>query len=134
MSYSISDTFDKEASQFASDPDKDYFIEQAKLYYSQTTYGDKYNLIIALQAAHDMTIRDLQQGAGFQSSGNITSKTEAEQSISFGNVNYDPTSSKYLQLTRYGQKILYIKRTTILSMRVSGNNENVNNGCLPFCF
>lgn len=134
MSYSISVTLDKEAPQFASDTDKAYYIAQAQLLYDSDCYTDQYNLVVALQAAHDMTIRDLQQGAGSGSSGNVTSKREGDQAISFGSSGSSNTNSdNYLNLTRYGQKIIHIKRSTILGLRASGSNDTLDDGCLPFC-
>lgn len=133
MSYTIEQHLDIEAPQFASDTDKAYYIENAKIYYDSDTYGTSYNLIVALQAAHDMTIRDIEY-SGVGGSGSITSKSEGGQSISYGNTDYSPGSSAYLQLTRYGKKILYIKRTHIIGLRASGNNENLDDTvCFPTC-
>lgn len=135
MSLTISQIFDIKAPQFATDAQKNDYIELAELHYDQNCYNEKYNLVVALRAAHDMTIRDLQGGAGSGSSGDVTSKREGDQAISFSSTisNMDSNSDTYLGLTRYGLEILSIKRGTIIGMGVSGKDETLNDICLPNC-
>ncbi len=104
------------APQFASDPQTSDFIALAELRTSQEKFGDKYNLAVALRAAHMMTLRDRKTGEG----GSISSKKEGDLGISYATGNGE---SEDLAQTHYGRQLQRLMKGTITSAGLIGEDN-----------
>lgn len=93
-------------------------IELARLNTNQCAYGAKYELAVALRAAHTATIAESRPGG---ESGNIASKSEGELSVSFGGSGFN--SDPYLSSTHFGQQLLSMNKGTIAAMSVTGQGD-----------
>jgi len=109
----IIEIFDDIAPEFINEPQalKLRFIDYAKLHYAQQMVGEYYDMIIALYAAHMMTLR-ARQGK----SGMVNSASEGSLSLSFSSSKTDGIFS-----TSYGQQIDELLKKKILAVRTSSN-------------
>jgi hypothetical protein len=112
MSATIDKYIEVKCNALFTDANKQTWVDAAMLSIDQDCYGDKYNLAVALRACHDFTMSTLQQGAGSGGSGNLTSKREGDQAITFAN-NTNMDDDLYLQGTSYGRELLSIQKGTI---------------------
>ena len=116
---SKSAVFDTIAPAYADDPDANNFIDLATLRTSQSKFGNKYNLAVALRAAHMITLRDRTGGDG----GTITSKSEGSLSVSYS-APARASGDTDLMLTHFGQQLKGLIRGTIVSPTVTGEALN----------
>lgn len=120
---SASQIFDTIAPDYAADPDKATYLELAALQVSRCTFGTSYNLALALQAAHDITVSksgSFSGGAG----GGIVSKSEGDLSVSYRSPS-GRGSADYLSLTPYGLRLMNLAKGKTLAMGVTGSDATL---------
>lgn len=99
------------APQFDADPLRNTHIELAKIRTSLTAWSaNKYPYAVALRAAHTLTLAK-NEADGI--SGEITSKSEGDQSISFS---VGQGNNEYLSQTSYGKDLLSLIHASILPL------------------
>lgn len=109
------------------DADIDNYIELARLQTSSSYYGTKYELAVALRAAHNLTLsKPALYGTSSMKTGSRASRRQQDLSESF----YDSvpqlagggTSAgvKLLVTTSYGQQLLQLMSMSNTSMSVIG--------------
>lgn len=103
------------------------YIELARLQTSKTYYGTRYELAVALRAAHNLTLSKPQMyGESSMKPGAVASKRQQDLSASF----YDNTPQfagggvsaglKLLGTTSYGQQLLQLMTMCNTSVSVIG--------------
>lgn len=112
MPYTPSQLLDVLASQYATDPNKDIYLEIATSRTSTCAFGEKYNYAIALRAAHLLMIRD-QKGIA----GQTTSRREGDLAETYNN----KTNSSDLENTSYGQELQSLINGNILRFGITGD-------------
>lgn len=113
MAATISQIFDAIAPVYATDADKNLFIELAESLTSSSCFGTKYNLAVALRAAHLITVRD-RQGI----SGPISNLREGDIQVYYGSI-LDTWKSN-LHQTSYGIELLGLIKGNIPKHSVTG--------------
>lgn len=120
MALTAEQIFNAIAPQFVSDPNKSTHLEIATLRTSQNCFGDKYNLAIALRAAHTLTLTDTANNLG-GSSGGVTSKREGDLALSFGGQSSTGIKGDLGQST-YGVQLQNLIDGNILAINLTGLN------------
>ena len=121
MSMTPTTILDLIAPQFAADADKTSFLTLAKIQTSATFYGAKYNMAVALRAAHMLTLRDRAQstqGAG----GQITSMREGDLAVSYSAASSGGSGD--LSQTSYGMQLQGLKKGGGAFLGVTGGLDD----------
>lgn len=105
------DILDLIASQFASNPDKQDFIDLADRQIKKGLCGDRRPELVAFLAAHYLTLA--QRGGA---SGTIDSMSEGQLSISYSHSNAEYINNS-LDSTSYGQEYDRLSKQCILAIR-----------------
>lgn len=106
------------APQIAASAAIDTHITLAQLQTSKCAFGAKYELAVALRAAHTALLAESRPGG---ETGNIASKSEGELSVSFGGSGF--SSDAYLSSTHFGQQLLSLTKGSVLPMSVTGQSD-----------
>lgn len=112
------------APQFSSDPDKATYISWAQDRTSSDFYGTKYDMAVALRAAHMMTLRDRAGSSGIGGSGQVASKREGDLAVSFHKSGSGVNADSDLYLTIYGVQLMDLMKGREPIAYVSGMEEN----------
>jgi hypothetical protein len=120
---SASTVFDAIAPSLASDPNKALFLTLAVDRVSSCRFaGTKYDLAVALRAAHDLTLAK-QTESGLRANGEagaVTSKREGDLSVSFAGSAGVTASNSDLDQTVYGKRLKGLMRGTVPAVGVTG--------------
>lgn len=117
-----SQTLSAIAPQFDTDPKRQDHLDLASLRTNSRCFGNKYNLAIALRAAHTLTLlQNAQSGLSAGGSGSIKSKKEGDLSVTFGGSS-DTGVKGDLGQTSYGVELQSLIDSCIISTRLTGVN------------
>jgi hypothetical protein len=91
------------------------FIELAKLRIGKKVFGDRYDLAVALLAAHMATL-SFRSEDGNNNAGQITSEKEGELSRSYGQVAMSTDQDSAFLSTSYGQQFVQIRKESVMAV------------------
>ena len=129
MTLSIDQNIQIKCIALYNDANKQLWIDNAELSLTESCYGDKYTLVVALRACHDYTMSPSNGGTA-GASGAITSKREGDQAVTFSNNSSKySTGDDYLSQTAYGRELLSIQKGTLPRLCVTGNRDETTNIC-----
>lgn len=131
MSLTITQIITVVAPQYSVDSDLANAIILATQRTSESAFGENYTYAIALRTAHILTLRDLNKDgitSGFGgATGNITSKREGGNSVTFGSNTNISSNANDLALTRYGIELLGLINGNICGFSSSNYTDGENN-------
>lgn len=87
---------------------------------SETAFGDRYNLAMALYIAHTLTLQNLVSKQGAMAAGitqgSIASEKEGDLEVSYGAVSGANSGDELLNKTYYGKLFLDLRRKCVLTV------------------
>jgi len=104
-----------------ADSNLNLWLSNAALSLNINCLGSNYQLALGLRACHDYTMSNMtNNGATAGSAGNVTGKSEGNQSVNFAN-NVDMNSDLYLQSSNFGKELLSLLKKSSPRMATTAN-------------
>lgn len=108
------------ASRFDGVANRAIVLDMAESRTSTTYYGPNREEAVALRAAHILVSNEAANSIDGSSLGPVSSKSEGDLSVSYGQVGGGVGADMDLSSTSYGRQLIGLRRSSGTGLRVSG--------------